>query len=49
MREQIDKRINISKNDREIHIVFVEPIERTASRKILTTDQRFNIRDFIEI
>lgn len=49
MREQINKRVTISKSGLEIHIVFVEAIERTASRKILMTDQRLNIRDFIKI
>ena len=49
MSEQINKRFNIPESGLEIHIVFVEAIERTASGKILMTDQKLNITDFLKI
>ena len=46
---EINKRFNIPESGMEIKIVFVDYIERTSSGKILMTDQRLDIKDFIKL
>ncbi|MEW6416534.1 MAG: hypothetical protein AB1480_00215 [Nitrospirota bacterium] len=49
IQKEINKRFNIPESGVEIKIVFVDTIERTSSGKVLMTDQRLNIKDFINI
>ncbi len=47
--KEINKRFNTPESGIEIKIVFVDNIERSPSGKILMTDQRLDIKDFIKL
>ena len=48
IKNELNERFRLFENNLKIEIVFADNIERTLSGKILMTDQRLNIKDFIK-
>ena len=48
IKREVDKRFNIPNNRISITVIFVDNIEQPPSGKTLMTDQRLDIKDFID-